>query len=222
MMNNIPIEISDAFDQYINEMTKFRQLLLSSEEYLIEVSDPDIEGIPYLEISIVSLFLRQAIELLIFSSLLIDKRRFILQNKCKNWNIKNVILGIEKINKEWFAKPIKELEEESIDIDRKLKEFFFEEKKNIIEKKDIIEYYDYLSNFIHYENILKENKKEWKSQNYINDILINFKKILSNLIELTSSFIIKISDSDYVFYININNKKVKGTIFLKISNINQK
>ena len=228
MKNNIPIEITDAFDQYINEMTKFRQLLVSSQEYLIEVSDPDIEGIPYLEISIVSLFLRQAIELLIFSSLLIDKRRYILQKKCKNWNIKNVISGIEKINTDWFPKSIElistdeEIKEPLINIYKKLKNCFFEDKKSVVKKDDIIEYYNYLSDFIHYENILKENKKEWESKDYINTILMNLKKVLSNLMELTSSFAIKISDTNYVFYININNKEVNGTIFSKNKKINQK
>lgn len=222
--NNIPKYIEEAYQEFISEMKKFRTLIITAREYisssLINLNKED--GIPYLQISLASLFLRQAIELLIFSNLLIDKRKYEIIPKCKNWRIEKVIQGIEEVNKNWFPKAITIIEKEwtieeinnlKIDINFQPKKHIWVDKETI-NKDDICDFYDYLSDFIHYENHFKKSK-EWGNKNFIQNTLLKLLGICSSLMHLTNTFTIEISSTDFKFYVNINNNGINGNIFQK-------
>lgn len=225
--NNIPDYIEKAFQEFISEMEKFRILIFTAREYILssQTNSNKEDGIPYLQISIASLLLRQAIELLIFSNLLIDKRKYEIIQKCKNWRIQKVIKGIEEVNKNWFPKALKIIEEEwtieeinnlKIDINSQPKKDIWVDKETI-NKEDICNFYDYLSDFIHYENHFKKSK-EWGNKNFIQNTLSTLSNICWSLIHLTNTFTIEISSTDFMFYVNINNDIINGNIFQKKQN----
>lgn len=220
--NNIPDYIEKAFQEFISEMKKFRILILTARENISssQIISNKEDQIPYLQIALASLFLRQAIELLIFSNLLIDKRKYEIIPNCTNWRIQKVIQGIEEVNKNWFPKAITIIKEEwtleeinnlKIDINSQLKKDIWVDKETI-NKEDICNFYDYLSDFIHYENHFKKSK-EWSNKNFTQNTLLKLSNICSSLMHLTSTFTIEISSTDFMFY--INNNGINGTVFQK-------
>lgn len=141
--NNIPNYIEEAYQEFVSGMKKFRTLIITAREYISSflINSNKEDGIPYLQISLASLFLRQAIKLLIFSNLLIDKRKYEIILKCKNWRIEKVIQGIEEVNKNWFPKAITIIEKEwTIEEINNLKIDINFQPKNIYEliKKQLI------------------------------------------------------------------------------------
>lgn len=87
MSNKIPEYINIAFKEYQNEMKKLQMLVKTSRQYLLLAAHPSNKKIPYLHLSVVSLFLRQAIELIIFSSLVVNRSEYSKNEDLSSWNI---------------------------------------------------------------------------------------------------------------------------------------
>lgn len=233
MSNKIPEYINTAFNEYQNEMKKLQILVKTSREYLLSAAHPSNKKIPYLHLSVVSLFLRQAIELIIFSSLVVNRSEYSKNEDLSSWNINKVIKEIEKINSNWFHRAIEEVE---VDFDKKdldeikkmniqlhpdqNKKIIWKDKKNVINKNDLVSHYTYLSNFIHYENLLKINPKKWNSDNFIKYTLLKLNKISVDIMELTNKHIVYLPDEDWIFFINVTNTLVNGNIFERKKIIN--
>lgn len=56
--NNIPNYIEEAYQQFVSEMQKFRTLIVTAREHIFSslINSNKKEGIPYLQISLASLF----------------------------------------------------------------------------------------------------------------------------------------------------------------------
>ena len=226
MSDKIPEYINVAFNEYQNEMKKLQILVKTSREYLLSAAHPSNKKNPYLHLSVVSLFLRQAIELIIFSSLVVNRSEYSKNEDLSSWNINKVIKEIEKINLNWFHRAIEEVE---VDFDKKdldeikkmniqlhpdqNKKIIWKDKENVINKNDLVSHYTYLSNFIHYENLLKINPKKWNSDNFIKYTLLKLNKISVDIMELTNKHIVYLPDENWIFFINVTNTLVNGNIF---------
>lgn len=93
------------------------------------------------------------------------------------------------------------------------KKIIWKNKENTINKKDLINHYKYLSNFIHYENLLKSKQKKWNSDNFIKYTLWKLNKIIVDIMEHTNKHIVHLPDEDWIFFINVTDTLINGNIF---------
>ncbi|MGL5591135.1 MAG: hypothetical protein ACRDCF_00125 [Mycoplasmoidaceae bacterium] len=203
-------------NEYLIEMKKIDFLMDHSGEFLFNAKKNADETIPYLQISVASLFLRKSIEVLIFSTLVMDREKYKLEKESSYWNIKYVIKAIEKINPNWFPVPItiedltiksddlsfgdlKEKENNTKIFKAKIKWINKEDNEDKVDKNILIEYYDYLSGFIHYENHLSKERKNWNDKSFINDTISKLYKIEYDIKNLIKIFSIQLPNDDTIY-----------------------
>jgi len=101
---------------------------------------------------LICLQIRKILELIALGSLVANKRIFLkrIQNLQKMWNAKYILNDIEKLNPDFYPKPIFEKPSEQDGVKNDLIEI----KEGYLTKKDFIEVYDKCGKILHAENPL--------------------------------------------------------------------
>lgn len=201
--------INLVLKEYEKELHRFKTLLLTSYHYLKQTISNGDEA--FVNIISISTLLRQAIELLIFSTLKTQEENDDLMEKLKNLQTKKFIDKMDKINPNWFPIPIykvecewtkEDLNKKNIDTNSNPKKILWISKNNCINKKILMKHYDFISNFIYYKNLNYEF--DWNDKNQTNHILGVSNNIINDLNELIKSYFIHLEDHDFVLYITLD------------------
>jgi len=122
----------------------------------------------------VCLQLRIILELIALSSIVANKEEYSKLRKsfATDWNGKKILVDVEKINPNFYPKPLKQV----INPSTKKVEEVIEIKNHVLSKEKYIEAYDFVSGYLHAHNIysppLQYDKAIKKLRTYISEIYV--------------------------------------------------
>lgn len=222
----VATEVKDAdtnaiFDEYYNEMIKFRMLTVPTLNLIqnlltnFEEDKFNFEEM-YSSISFISSSLLKAIEILVFASIVNKNLRTKIIEKCGWLNIEDVIKEVELINPEWFPDQLKISASDNIELEEEIngykkgtyKILAVKHDDSGIDKKTLIEHYFYVSRLVHYENINLDDGNDFSSFKGLFLIIKQLAKITTDLIELTKDFQIPLPGTGYMFQIRLYNNEI--------------
>ncbi len=143
----------------------------------------------------VSLQLRIILELIALSSIVANKKEYSKLRKsfATDWNGKRILEDVEKVNPNFYPKPLKQV----INPSTKKVEKVIEIKNHVLSKEKYIEAYDFVSDYLHAHNIysppLQYDKAIKKLRTYISGIYV-----------LLNHFSIQLPESDKQWWVVMN------------------
>lgn len=199
--NQIPQNIKDGYEFYIDKVNLAKTLINSSAKLLLnQFNENEVDKTSYVHVVAVAALLKTVIETIALSSFSAEGEKYIDKIKQDSLKLSDLIHEIEKISLNWLP--------EFLVIDKN------ETTKNAnVSKEEIKDYVNFLITF-HYseEKLIKINELNWKKSDDISSIFDKFNLIINKLLELIKFQKINLYNSDYFYLINIEDDKVSGSI----------
>lgn len=176
---------------YCDQMEEIKRRTVSINEF---ISGRRHTGFEATNVEFCCLQIRQILEKIAMSTLVANKRKYssTYENFSKHWNARLLLRDVEKLNPDFYPRPVIEIPDPTPDIKTNLKE----RPKDYLEKEEFLKVYELCGSILHAENPFGKKKNY---DRYKNQISIWRQKIIN----LLNSHQIKVVDHEGFFLVHM-------------------